>query len=150
MVDRFERFSFAIMCISRYWHKIATEEMEKFGLKGPYAIYLTALYRYSDGITAVKLGELCGKDKSDVSRTVTYMEKIGLVYKEGGRYRALIKLTDKGKQAALHVHERAKVAVDMAGGSLNEQEREIMYNSLEQIAMNLHSISEKGLPQINL
>ena len=147
MVDRFERFSFAIMCISRYWNKIAAEEMEKIGLKGPHAIYLTALSHYSEGITAVKLGELCGKDKSDVSRTVNHMEKIGLAVKEGGRYRALIKLTPKGKSAALQVQKRAKVAVDLAGGSLDESEREIMYNALELIATNLYSISQNGLPQ---
>ena len=33
MVDRFERFSFAISEISRCWHKIAAEEMEAYGLK---------------------------------------------------------------------------------------------------------------------
>jgi len=147
MIDRFERFSFAIMCISRYWHKIVTEEMEKYGLKGPYAIYLVALYRYCEGITAVKLGELCGKDKSDVSRTITVMENAGLVVKEGNRYRALIKLTEKGKEAALHVHNRAKVAVDLAGGIISDSDREIMYNSLEKIAFNLQILSEDGLPQ---
>lgn len=147
MFDRFERFSFALMCISRHWHKIVTDEMEKLGLKGPYAIYLVALFRYKEGITAVKLGELCGKDKSDVSRTVAYMEKIGLVHKEGSRYRALIKLTEKGIEAALRVHERAKIAVDLAGGSISDSDREIMYNSLEQIAMNLQNISQQGLPQ---
>lgn len=30
MVDRFERFSFAISEISRCWHKLAAEEMEKY------------------------------------------------------------------------------------------------------------------------
>lgn len=135
------------MCISRYWNKIAAEEMEKIGLKGPYAIYLTALSNYSDGITAVKLGELCGKDKSDVSRTISYMEEIGLVVKTGGRYRALIKLTPKGKAAALQVQKRAKIAVDLAGGNLDEDDRAIMYNALEQIATNLYSISLNGLPQ---
>jgi len=29
MVDRFERFSAAISGISRYWHRISADEMEK-------------------------------------------------------------------------------------------------------------------------
>ena len=37
MIDRFERFSVAIAEISRCWHKLATEEMKKYGLKGSHA-----------------------------------------------------------------------------------------------------------------
>ena len=36
-MDRFERFTLAIFTITRYWNRIATEEMQKHGLKGPYA-----------------------------------------------------------------------------------------------------------------
>ena len=82
MVDRFERFSIMIAEISRYWHKITTEEMEKYGLNCSHAVYLTTLYQYDDGITAARLSELCGKNKSDVSRMMTIMEKKGLVKKE--------------------------------------------------------------------
>ena len=83
MVDRFERFSFAIFEISRYWHKITADEMGKYGLKGPYSVYLTAMYRYPDGITAPQLCELCGKDKSDVSRAMSLMERRALCEKRG-------------------------------------------------------------------
>lgn len=149
MEDRFERFSFAIISISRYWHKIVSDEMEKYGLKGPYAIYLVALYRYSEGITAARLGELCGKDKSDVSRMMNVMEEKGLIVKEGSnRYRALIKLTEDGKIAAKHVQDRANIAVDIAGKELTDDERKIFYDSLERIAGKLQTISEDGLPHI--
>ena len=83
MVDRFERFSFAVFEISRYWHKITANQTEKYGLKGPHSVYLTAMYRYPDGITAPQLCELCGKDKSDVSRVMSLIERKGLVRKEG-------------------------------------------------------------------
>ena len=33
MVDRFEKFSLAISEISRYWHKIAAEELKPYELK---------------------------------------------------------------------------------------------------------------------
>ena len=84
MIDRFERFSVAISELSRYWHKITTAEMEKYGLKGAHSIYLTTMARFPEGITAARLCELCRKDKSDVSRMMGIMEKNGLVVKEGG------------------------------------------------------------------
>ena len=79
MVDRFERFSFAISEISRCWHKLAAEEMEKYGLRGPHCLYLLAMYHHPGGVTAPQLGELCGRDKADVSRMMAMMREKGLV-----------------------------------------------------------------------
>ena len=147
MLDRFERFSFSIMCVTRYWHKIVTDEMEKHGLKGPYAIYLLALHRNREGITSIKLAELCGKDKSDASRTISEMEKAGLVYKEGNRYRALIRLTHEGKEFADRICERAAIAVEIAGRDLTDENRKIFYSALDSISANLQVLSEDGIPQ---
>lgn len=147
MVDRFERFSVAISDISRYWHKIAAEEMEKYGLKGAHSIYLTTMYRCPQGITAARLCELCGRDKAEVSRSVTLMEQKGLVKKEGSSYRALLKLTEEGMLAAEHVRGRAALAVELAGTDLTDEQRTIFYNALEMITARLQKISEEGLPQ---
>lgn len=147
MIERFERFSYAIFEVSRCWHKIAAEEMEKYGLKGSHATYLTTLYRYSQGITAARLAELTGKDKADVSRMTAIMERNGLLTKEGSSYRALLKLTDMGCAAAQKVRERASVAVENASRGLSDEHREIFYGALELIVTNLQNISEKGLPE---
>lgn len=150
MVDRFERFSFAISEISRYWHKITAEEMGKYGLKGPHSVYLTAMYRYPDGITAPQLCELCGKDKSDVSRAMSLMEQKGLVRKEGiyqNRYGGAFKLTEEGMTAAEQVRQRASLAVQIAGEDLSDENRAVFYDSLEKIASKLREISKEGLPQ---
>lgn len=150
MVDRFERFSFAISEISRYWHKITADEMERYGLKGPHSVYLTAMYRYPDGITAPQLCELCGKDKADVSRTMSLMEQKGLVRKEGGhhnRYGGVFKLTEVGLAAAEQVRERVCLAVQIAGEDLSDENRTVFYESLEKIAARLRDISREGLPQ---
>lgn len=146
MVERFERFSYAIFEVSRCWHRIAAEEMEKYGLKGSHATYLTTLYRYSEGITAAKLSELTGKDKADVSRMTAIMEKNGLLTKEGSSYRALLKLTDTGCAAAEQVRDRAQVAVENASRGLSDEHREIFYSALELIVTNLQNICEEGLP----
>lgn len=147
MVERFERFSVAIADISRYWHKIAAEEMEKHGLKGSHSIYLTTLYRCPEGITATRLCELCGRDKAEVSRTVSVMEKKGLIRREGSSYRALLTLTAKGTEAAEHVRSRAALAVELAGKGLTEEQRATFYYALELINRNLQQLSEAGLPQ---
>ena len=149
MVERFGRFSFAIFEITRHWHKLASDEMAKYGLKGPHATYLTTLYSFKDGITAPKLCELCGKDKADVSRMMSIMEKKGLVVKESvgkNMYRGLLKLTEKGRQAAETVRARVSLAVDLAGKGLSNEDRENFYKSLELISNNLRTLSEEGLP----
>lgn len=150
MVDRFERFSIAISEISRHWHKITADEMEKYGLKGPHSIYLTIMYRYPEGVTATQLCELCGKDKSDVSRMMSIMEKKGLVKKEGihqNLYKGVFKLTQEGQEAAKIVCERAGLAVEIAGNELSDENRAILYESLELIASKLREINKSGLPE---
>lgn len=148
MIDRFERFSFAISEIYRYWHKITSDEMEPFGLKGPAAVYFTTMYQYPEGLTSARLAELCGRDKADVSRTVSAMEKLGLVEREvvnQNLYRALLKLTDRGSAVAEQINEKAKAAVGYGGSGLTDEQREIFYYSLETIAANLQRLSKEGL-----
>ena len=150
MVDRFERFSLAISEISRHWHKLASGEMKRYGLRGAHAIYLLAMLRYPEGISAPKLCELCCKDKSDVSRMLSIMEEKGYVTKEesgGSLYRGLFKLTDAGHTVAQEVCGRASLAVALAGGDLATEKREVLYEALESIAANLRKLSKKGLPR---
>lgn len=148
MIDRFERFSFAISEVSRCWHKLAAEEMEKYGLKGSHAVYLTTLYRYPKGLTVPKLCELCGRDKSDASRMLALMEQKGLIQKEGTnqkRYRGTLTLTEEGRKAAEFVRERASLAVELAGKGLTDEKRSIFYEALGMIVCNLQEISKEGL-----
>lgn len=147
MVDRFERFSFAIFEISHCWHKLAAEEMGKYGLKGPHAVYLITMVRYPEGITAAQLSEISGRDKADVSRAMAQLEQKGLITRAAQvQYRAPLKLTDKGKQAATHLCSRAAVAVELAGKGISDVHREIFYTALESITANLQTLSKEGLP----
>ncbi len=150
MVDRFERFSLAIFEISRCWHKLAAEEMAKYGLKGPHAIYLLTLMEHGAGMTAAQICEVCSRDKAEVSRSVALMEEKGLVKKDAvnqNAYRALLSLTEEGVRAAQHVTRRASVAVELAGGGITAEEREVFYRALESITANLQILSKNGLPQ---
>lgn len=149
MVERFEHFSLAIFEISRYWHKLTAEEMAAYGLKGPHAMYLTAMYRCGEGVTGPQLCQLCGRDKSDVSRHVAILLEKGFVTKEGdsqSRYRGLLKLTDRGRAAAEQVAKRASLAVELAGADLSEETRACFYSALDAITARLRAISKEGLP----
>ncbi len=150
MVDRFERFSLAISEISRYWHKLASEELAKYGLKGPHATYLTVMYKYPNGITVPQLCEVCGKDKSDASRMISILKQKGLVKKQvvdGSLYRGLLVLTAEGRAAAEHVCNRASRAVEMAGKDLTDEMRDVFYKSLDSITLNLRELSKEGIPE---
>ncbi len=148
-VSRFERFSQALSVLTRYWHKIASDEMEKYGLKGPYSVYLITLRRHEEGLTSVQLSELCGRDKSDVSRAISVLEKSGFVQKRRvGRnlYRAKITLTDVGRTAADYIANRADLAVEAGGKGISDEEREVFYRTLDKISQNLQQVSQEGLP----
>ena len=150
MLKRFERFSLAVAEIYRCWHKLAAEELAKYDLSSAHAVYLHTLYNNPEGITAARLGELSGKNKADVSRMVAILENKGMLEKEavgGNMYRALLKLTERGKEAAQHVQARAAVAVELAGAGLTDGDRAVFYRSLEQITANLQSLCKDGLPK---
>ena len=148
MISRFERFSTIISAISRYWHKIATDTMEAYGLKGTYALYLVTISRFEEGITSTVLADICSKDKSDVSRAVSAMESKGLIKRNSvnkNAYRALLTLTDDGIKVVDQIKELADIAVSRASSGLSDADREIFYTAIELIADNLQTISENGL-----
>ncbi len=147
MEDRFGRFSLALFEISRHWYRLAGDEMARHGLKAPHAIYLTALYRSEDGLTGPELCQRCGRDKSDVSRTLALLEEQGFVVKDlvnGSRYRGLLRLTQAGRAAAEQVCRRANQVVERAGRDLTAETRRLFYEALESIAANLRDIDKEG------
>ncbi len=148
MVDRFQRFSFSLFEMTRCWHKLAAEEMGKYDLKGPYAMYLVVLQHKPEGLTAAQLCDLCGKDKADVSRSLSAMAEKGLLHKENGNtYRAKVTLTPLGNQAAEQVCRRASLAVELAGKDISDEDRAVFYRALTSITENLQHLSRQGLPE---
>lgn len=144
MTDRFEKFSLSMFKITRYWNKIATEEMKEYGLKGPYAFYLATILRLDGQITGAKLCEMCAKDKADVSRALNTMEEKGLIERMGKNYRSKIKLTEAGSAAALSVKEKVMGIVGFVGKDLDETNRENFYLALENISNNLETLFKAG------
>lgn len=149
MLSRFEKFIFDITEIDLYWHRIATQVMKPYGLKGNYAIYFTRLHGSPEGLTAAQLSTLCGKDKADVSRDMAALEKAGFVERmqTGSRYRAPIVLTEAGNRLTEAIIDKAEFAVSRIGRNLSEQERETFYRALDDITANLQALSKTGLPE---
>ena len=150
MLKRFEQFSYVISGIYRYIQKIEREEMEKYGYKGSYAQYLVVINSRDEELTVSRLSEICEKDKALVSRIITEMEQKGLIIREcqnGKLYRAKLRLTGKGKAAAEYVCQRAKQAVEAVGKNLSDKEREVFYNTLDNISSNLEILSREGIPK---
>ncbi|MBQ3392531.1 MAG: MarR family transcriptional regulator [Lachnospiraceae bacterium] len=148
-MDRFERFTISIFNISHYWNRIAAEEMKKHDLKGTYALYLLTLYsaqEENERITAARLAELCQRDKADVSRAVSMLQKRGIIEPYGAnRYRVPLILTPQGRELGSHLRQRASLALQTAGQGISEEMRSNMYRCLDIIARNMRSISEEGL-----
>ena len=143
-MDRFEAFSLALFNMSRYWNRLAAEEMEKYGLKGAHAFYLVTVLRYNGEITASQLCELCGKDKADVSRGVSRLEAIGMLQRVGSNpYRAKLQLTEQGIAAAQAVRETAQTIVDRVGGDLTEENRAVFYEVLASVTANLEKLCKE-------
>jgi len=150
VVSRFEQLSSAISRIYHYIQKIERVEMEKFGLKGPHVQCMLAMNRNPEGLTASQLCTMCEKDKAAVSRTIAELEKEGMVERagdSGNRYRALLKLTEKGADVARWVDERVRLAVEKAGVGLRDDQRGIFYQVLALIAENLQGICNDGLKE---
>ena len=143
-MDRFETFSLALFNMSRYWNRLAAEEMEKYGLKGAHAFYLVTVLRYDGEVTASQLCDLCGKDKADVSRAVAKMEQIGLLERVGSNpYRARLKLTEQGIAAAQEVRETSTVIVERVGGDLSPEKRAVFYEVLASVTANLEKLCKE-------
>jgi len=148
MVSRFEHFSASISGIYRYIQKIERTEMEKYGLKGAHAQCLLTMARYPEGITAARLCEVCDRDKAAISRMMAELEEKGMVVREhagASRYRMPLKLTELGEEAADHVEQRAKLAVEEAGSGMTDEQRATLYAVLDLIAGNLQTICAEGL-----
>lgn len=147
MNNRFEHFSVNIFNIVHYWNILASEEMKKHGLRGGYALYLIILYNSEEELTAAKLAELCHRDKADVSRAISVFQDKGILEPYGDcRYRAPLRLSDKGRELAGQINVQAIKVLDVVGMGMSDEVRAHMYQGLDTIALNMKRLADGGLP----
>ena len=144
MYDRFETFTVLILKLSRYIHKIKTEEMAEFDLKSPHVSCLYYLYKL-DSLTSTELCNICEEDKANVSRSIDFLEKNGYLVcrsKTEKRYKSPLILTEKGKETGERIVQKIDAILDAVGEGIPEKDRVIMYRSLSVICDNLQKICE--------
>ena len=91
------------------------------------------------GLTAAQLVSLCQEDKAAVSRTLSELSEGGYVESTAPkkRYRAAMRLSEKGLTVADKVDELVASWVEAGGEGLTEAERSAFYHALEIISRNL-------------
>ena len=144
MIDRFHEFLTGITVCYKYLQRIKTVEMTELGLKGTHVACLFYLARQPDGLTAAQLCQLCAEDKASVSRTVADLRGRGYIAQGGEKnYRAPLRLTEDGFQAAKQMEPMIERWVNFGGDGLTEQQRENFYESLALISNNLRTKLEE-------
>ncbi|MDE7256450.1 MAG: MarR family winged helix-turn-helix transcriptional regulator [Clostridia bacterium] len=137
MEDLFVDFTSSILTLNKIIQKIKTFEIEKLGLKPVHVMCGYYLNKNPQGLTAKELVDLTLEDKAAISRALKIMQKNGYVQYDFNSRNALIKLTDKGKEIALYISEKADKAVMAGSVDFTEDERIFFYNSLGAIVVHL-------------
>lgn len=145
MKERFKTFTVLIMEINRYIHKIKTEEMSEFDLKSPHVSCLYYLYKAGE-LTAKELCDISKEDKASVSRSIEYLETNGFISCNSTtkkRYKAILTLTEKGREIAAALAKKIDAILEQASVGLSEENRAVMYETLSLIHDNLENICNK-------
>lgn len=144
MIKRFEAFVTGITLCYKYIQKIKSAEMTELGLKGTHVMCIFFLSHNPEGLTAAQLCRLCAEDKAAVSRTVAELQREGYVAHGEKRYRAALRLTEKGMEIAKRVDELIEQWVAFGGAGLSDSDREAFYRALELISNNLKKSGENA------
>ena len=144
MIKRFEAFVTGITLCYKYIQKIKSAEMTELGLKGTHVMCIFFLSHNPEGLTAAQLCRLCAEDKAAVSRTVAELQREGYVAPGEKRYRAALRLTEKGMEIAKRVDELIEQWVTFGGAGLSDSDREAFYRALELISNNLKKSGENA------
>lgn len=144
MIKRFEAFVTGITLCYKYIQKIKSAEMTELGLKGTHVMCIFFLSHNPEGLTAAQLCRLCAEDKAAVSRTVAELQREGYVAPGEKRYRAALRLTEKGMEIAKRVDELIEQWVAFGGAGLSDSDREAFYRALELISNNLKKSGENA------
>ncbi len=145
MDERFQKFTVLVTAVGRCIHRIKTEEMAEFDLKSSHVSCLYYLYK-GEPLTAKELCDICEEDKANVSRAVRYLEEAGYLAchaKHQKRYSSPIVLTEKGREIGARIACRIDSIIERAGAGLDEEKREVFYQSFALIMQNLQAVCDE-------
>ena len=142
---RFEDFVGIIGALNKEIQRIKDEEARRLGFRGSDVMCLYYLVKHPEGLTAAELARLADVSRAAMSRTLAHLEgdglvEVGVADGDGTRYRAPVRLTEKGREATRPVEDIIHRVLDEAGGGLTSRQRIQMYDSLNHILDRLRSI----------
>ena len=94
-----------------------------------------------DGLTPGELSRLCAVDKAFISRTTGELKRMGYIEISGGRYNALVSLTDAGRRVTEEIYAMLGDAVARITDGVSAAEVEIFYGVLDRFAQNLNRMN---------
>ena len=145
---RFEDFVGIISALGKEIQRIKTAEARRLGFRGSDVMCLYYLVKNPEGLTASELARLADVSRAAMSRTVSHLEEDGLVEVgteegEAAKYRAPVRLTEKGRETARPLDDIIHRVLDEAGGELATRQRLQMYDSLNHILERLRSFGRE-------
>lgn len=140
MKERFENFTSIVYRINKDINKIKSRAMERFGLKSIHVMCLFYISHH-ETVTNSMLVKLTGEDKAAISRALAVLEENEYV-KCDTKYKSPIILLEKGKEVASYIDYYSEKAVSFAGDFLSPEERQMLYDMLFKICVNLDKYVE--------
>ena len=138
---RFEDFVGIIGALNKEIQRIKNAEARRLGFRGSDVMCLYYLVKHPEGLTAAELARMVDVSRAAMSRTVAHLAEDGFVEVDGDTtYRAPIRLTDKGYEAARPLDDIIHRVLDEAGGELATRQRLQMYDSLNHILEKLRTL----------
>lgn len=121
--------------------------MKQFGLSGNHVMCLFYLAQHQEGLTAAQLCQLMSVNKAAVSRAMAELEEKDYIFymnqEESKKYRAVARLTVTGFAVTEQLDDIIYEVVNEIGKDLEEEERRVMYQSLETVSKNLDILAKK-------
>ncbi len=142
-MERYNKFYYLISSISKSIQKIKNEEMATLGLRGKQVQCLYHLFNEEEGISMLKLCQVCGEDKGAMSRTISELEKGDFLYVEETKtqkYRNPIKLTKRGREVGEFVNRKINEMFAIGSEGVKEEDRDKLYENLSIVDQNLKNI----------
>ena len=145
---RFEDFVGIIGALNKEIQRIKTAEAKRLGFRGSDVMCLYYLVKNPEGLTASELARMADVSRAAMSRTVAHLAEDGFVEvgssdDDASNYRAPVRLTDKGVEAARPLDDIIRRVLDEAGGELAMRERLQMYDSLNHILERLRTFGRE-------
>lgn len=142
---RFEDFVGIVNALHKEIERIKTAEAARLGLKGADVMCLYYLVKGPDGMTGSELARACDVSRAAVSRTLSHLASEGIVEvdagSEGSRYRALVRLTEHGRQVTVPLLGIIREVVGEAGHAFDGCDRERVYDVLNETLGRLRCLS---------